>query len=200
MLDSRSALTNHLYQGHFGLVEAAGEDTVKLTLSEPSLGTFYQIAGWGSFEKDIQSILSNFKITGSGNFHDVQKAESISCFKIAPTRMVVRDSSGQNPVPTVINNDELVIVDLSHARTVIRLDGKYAEELLARSSGIDFSLLSFPVGGFVQTGIHHISILIERCSDHCFDLFVPTTWASSIWEIVTISSLQFGYRVEGGRK
>ena len=95
------------------------------------------------------------------------------------------------------NNVDLTVVDLSHARTVIRIEGDVARELLARLASVDFSPEIFSVGQFVQTGMHHIGVLIERIDETCYDIFIPVTWAASIWGIITLHAGQFGYRVEG---
>jgi len=92
---------------------------------------------------------------------------------------------------------ELVITELSHARCVISIIGEACEALMARLAGVDFSLRVFPVGSFVQTGIHHVGVLIKRDEPKGFEIFVPYTRAASNWDYLCTCALGFGYRVAG---
>ena len=49
---------------------------------------------------------------------------------------------------------------------------------------------------FVQTGIHHVSVLIHRKNEMEFEIFTPVTWARSVWELICLNAAPFGYIVE----
>ena len=59
----------------------------------------------------------------------------------------------------------------------IIVDGTAAEEVMARLAPIDFRASSMPVEGFVQTGIHHVGVLVHRSDEMQFEIFTPATWA-----------------------
>ena len=129
-----------------------------------------------------------------------QTAGEAQCFRIAPNRLLVR-----HPDPAVLiaasarlDPAKTPIVDLGHARTVIRVEGSAAEDLLARFASIDFAEGSFPAGAFAQTGIHKVLTLIHRSAPQEFDLFVPVTWAATVWELLCENAAPFGYQVREG--
>jgi heterotetrameric sarcosine oxidase gamma subunit len=191
MPEIRSALRSELKIGFYG----AMNNSPGLILSEQHLGTLFQIAGWDTFERDIKPLLEHYDFVGSGNFRQVQNKGNHWCFKIAPDRVMIRDSSGVEPVPDV-DDQILTVVDISHARTIIRMKGPAVGAVLSRLAPIDFSLVAFPETCFAQCGIDHVNVLIQRISQDCFDVFIPYTWASSVWQVICISAAQFGYRVE----
>ena len=79
----------------------------------------------------------------------------------------------------------------------IIVDGTAAEEVMARLAPIDFRASSMPVEGFVQTGIHHVGVLVHRSDKMQFEIFTPVTWARSVWELICLNAAPFGYIVEG---
>jgi heterotetrameric sarcosine oxidase gamma subunit len=191
MPEIRSALTSEMTIGSYG----AMNKSPGLILSEQHPGTLFQIAGWETFERDIKPLLEHYDFAGSGNYRQVQNKGDRWCFKIAPDRVMIRDTSGAEPVPDV-DDQILTAVDLSHARTIIRMQGSAVEDVLSRLAPIDTSVVAFPEACFVQCGIDHVNVLIQRISQDCFDVFIPYTWASSVWQMICISAAQFGYRVE----
>ncbi len=72
-----------------------------------------------------------------------------------------------------------------------------AEEVMARLAPIDFRASSMPVDSFVQTGIHHVGVLIHRTTEMQFEILTPVTWARSVWELICLNATPFGYHVEG---
>ena len=59
-------------------------------------------------------------------------------------------------------------------------------DLLTRLVPVDVSLASFPNGSFVQTGMHHVGVLIDRISDTCFEILVPRTWSCSLIDLMRV--------------
>ncbi len=191
MPEIRSALSSELKSGSYG----AMNELPGLILGEQRLGTLFQLTGWDTFEHDVKSLLEKYGFTNSGNFRQVQNKGDGWCFKIAPNRLLVRDKSGAGQIPEV-DDQKLAVLDLSHARTVIRMQGGAVESVLYRLTPIDFSVAAFPAMCFSQCGINHVNVLIHRVSADCFDIYVPYTWALSVWQSICISAAQFGYRVE----
>ncbi len=191
MPEIRSALSSQLKIGSYG----AMQDLPGLILREQHPGTLFQIAGWDTFEHDIKPLLEQYSFSDIGNYRQVQNKGNNWCFRIAPDRVMIRDTSGAGRAPEV-DDQTLAVIDQSHARTIIQMQGTEVEAVLSRLAPIDFSVAAFPPANFVQCGIDHVNVLIQRVSEDCFELFIPYTWASSVWQVIGINAAQFGYRVE----
>jgi len=195
MVDRISPLEHAATAGAFG-AEIAGASTV--TLSHRQIGSHWQIAGWGDFEEAAKPILSAFGFDGLGNFRDVRVSSGVTCYRIAPDRLwlMAEDHDSLGNALARAPSDRLAVLDLSHARCAIGISGAASTDLLARVALLDFSEASFPDGGFAQTGIHGVSVLIHRQSSDGFDIYVPVTWAVSVWEWLCVNAAPLGYRVE----
>jgi heterotetrameric sarcosine oxidase gamma subunit len=80
--------------------------------------------------------------------------------------------------------------------------GAAAPDLLARLMPIDFDEQAFARGRFVQSGIHTVSVLVHRIDSEAgapaFDIYMPRSFAVSLWDFITQTALPFGYRVDAG--
>jgi sarcosine oxidase subunit gamma len=91
---------------------------------------------------------------------------------------------------------DTAVVDLSHARAVIRLSGEAARQVLSKGSGVDFHRNSFRSGDVAQTALFHVSALID-CVDNVptCDLFVPRGFALAFWQHLRHACAEYGYSV-----
>lgn len=198
MAELRSPLAGAVVAGRHGQV---GPNGPPLVLSEGNLGCLWQVAGWRDFADAAEPVLAALGWSGLGDHRTVRVSAGAECYRVAPDRLWLRGTE-----PTVIEaalalgpTGRLAKLDLSHSRCVIRLSGTKSEDLLARVSSLDFALRTFPIDGFAQTGIHQVAVLIRRLSQECFDIFVPVTWAVSLWDWLCTNAEPFGYVVEPGR-
>jgi sarcosine oxidase subunit gamma len=83
-------------------------------------------------------------------------------------------------------------VDLSEGRTVIRLAGPRAREVLAKGCGLDLHSRMFAIGRCTQTPIAHIGMLLHRVDDSAWDLYVPRSYARHFWEWLIEAASEFG--------
>lgn len=95
--------------------------------------------------------------------------------------------------PTVGRNDATVL-DLGHARTVIRVEGPAAADLMARMAPLDFRAHAFPDGTAQTSMIHHVATLIVA-KDGGFELFCYRSFGLALWEHLTESAEQFGLEI-----
>lgn len=198
MPELRSALSAVYVPGRFG----AGAGDAPLTLGERALGALFQIAGWpGGFEAAAGPVLTALGFGDVGAYGVAQDAGEAVAFRIAPERVLVRlpTRAPWDAATAGIDGAACPSVDLSHARTVIRIEGAAAADLLARLLPIDLHDTVFAPGRFAQTGLHAVPVLLHRRRDGAagpaYDLYAPYTWAASIWAMVTECAAPFGYRV-----
>lgn len=199
MPDMRSALTGRLTPGPFG---AAGG---RLAFSERPLGPLIQIAGWhDSFESAVRPLLARLGLDGAGSFDRAQISDKAAAFRIAPERVLLRPASAEECAAIMSDADPALtpVLDLSHSRMLLRISGAAAPDLMARLMPIDFDTQVFGVGRFVQSGIHTVPVLVHRAADMAgapvFDLYLPRSFAASLWDFIAQTALPLGYRVEAG--
>ena len=68
--------------------------------------------------------------------------------------------------------------------------------LLPSRGKIDLHPTVFPVGGFAQTGIHHVAGLLLRASEDRYEFFALRTFAAFTWEVLVDAARPFGYQIE----
>jgi heterotetrameric sarcosine oxidase gamma subunit len=154
----------------------------EVTLREISLGHLTQLAGWDDFMALATEQLGNLGLGLSEDYRLAWRQNDAVAWRIAPDKILIRSD---RPL-TISSTPDLVALNLSQAKIRLHLEGPGAFGLLSRLAAIDFSETSFPVGTFAQTGVHHISVLIDRVGQHEFEVLVPTTWGSSLIEIMNV--------------
>ena len=87
------------------------------------------------------------------------------------------------------------VTRLSDARVRISIEGPAATALLGKVVSVDLRARAFPVGSFAQTGLHHVSVLLERLGPEQFELYALRTYAASTWDWLIDAALPYGYEV-----
>lgn len=198
MAEFRSALTGRLIPGRYGTESTAPP----VTLSEQKLGTFFQIAGWpGHFDDSVRPVLSALGFDGVGRVGQALVSGQQFAFRIAPERLLVRtdNRAAWDLATEASNSGALSLLDLSHARVVIRIEGMAAPDLLSRLVSLDLYKSVFTECRFALTGIEAVPVMLHRLADGAdaprYDLFVPYSWAASLWDLTCHSALSLGYEV-----
>lgn len=181
------AMVPGTFGGHSGNIGVA--------ICEKPIGGLTQIAGWETFSNVL---VETFGLTEALSYHRAHVAKDLIVFRVAPTRVQVHFTTPAEleQVADRIDSTQAGIVDLSHARCCLYLSGPDAENVLHRLAALDFSQSAFPVGDFRQSSIHHIATLFYRTGAQEFELFVPTTWAVSVFEYLYDAALSYGIAVE----
>lgn len=96
---------------------------------------------------------------------------------------------------SAIPADAGCVTSLDGARTRLLIEGRSARALLGRLVAIDLDPSVFPMGGFAQTGIHHVAGLLLRASEDRYEFFAPRTFAASTWEVLLDAAHSFGYEI-----
>ena len=99
---------------------------------------------------------------------------------------------------SALHSEHLAVLDLSHARTVITLEGDGARNLLSSLIALDTRKTTFPQGHFLQTAVQSVRVLVQCAGDTSFEIFVPRTWSDSLWDLVYHAELIFGLTVQAG--
>ena len=84
---------------------------------------------------------------------------------------------------------------LSHSRVRVALSGAAAARVLAKGISVDLHPRAFGVGQFVQAGLHHSGVLLHRADEERYELYLPRTFARSLWEWLADAALPHGYEL-----
>lgn len=195
MLESRSALANHLKPGRFG----AGTD-IGVTLSEVRGRHIFQAAGWPeTFPSISKRLAETAGTTVPGAFRLASVADTVTAIWIGAERLwfTTEDAGLLARLAASVDDEEAVLLDLSQSRTIIRVAGSTARAVLAKGVAIDLHADAFPVQAVAQTMVEHAGTLVHRVGPEAFEIYVPRSYAAAIWHSLTVSSAEFGYQVEG---
>jgi len=119
-------------------------------------------------------------------------------FRIAPDQFWVlggADPTLEARLRTAIPADAGCVTSLEGARTHLFVEGPRARDLLGGLVPIDLHPTVFPVGGFAQTGIHHVAGLLLRASENRYEYFALRTFAAFTWEVLVDAARPFGYEI-----
>ena len=87
------------------------------------------------------------------------------------------------------------IIDVSHGRTVTRISGPNARDMLMKGPPIDLHPDVFTPGCAVQSNMAHCGVLLTCVEDDVFDLYCFRAFGQHMWEWLCEASLEFGYKV-----
>ena len=77
------------------------------------------------------------------------------------------------------------VVDQTHGRVRLKVEGPGASRLLATGIALDLSLAKCPPGFAAETQFGHIGVHLTRTGDERFELLVGRSFAQSLWEELT---------------
>jgi len=87
------------------------------------------------------------------------------------------------------------VVDQSHGRLTLRIEGPKARDVLAKGTPVDLHPAEFPVGKSALTQMAHVGIHLTRVETDAYELSLFRGFSESFWEWLTEMSLEFGYQV-----
>jgi sarcosine oxidase subunit gamma len=118
-------------------------------------------------------------------------------FRVAPDQYWVLggEPSLEARLRAAIPTDAGCLTSLDGARTRLFAEGPRVRDLLCRLVSIDLHPTVFPVGGFAQTGIHHLAGLLLRASEDRYEFFALRTFAAFTWEVLIDAARPFGSEI-----
>src|SRR5262249_25812195 len=73
--------------------------------------------------------------------------------------------------------DTAAVVDLGHARSVLRFEGEGVRDLLAKGTSIDLRLAHFAPGACALTSLGKMSALLHVVEPTTIDVYLPRTYS-----------------------
>lgn len=194
MLKSRSALES--YGAQRGVDGAEGRRTLRL--GEVANTRLIQLGVYPCGEARIAAEV--LPVLG-GRLPDSPVRAAVAdghlTMRIAPDQYwVLGGESGLDArLRSAIPADAGCVTSLDGARTRLLLEGRAARTVLGRLVAIDLDPTVFPINGFAQTGIHHVSGLLLRANEDRYEFLAPRTFAASTLEVLLDAACSFGYEI-----
>jgi heterotetrameric sarcosine oxidase gamma subunit len=180
-----SSLNGHLELGIFGVNQEP-----QIHLAEEVNISLHQVACWPDTKVEVGAKIA----TTIGAHHAPGPRQAVtgkraSALQIEPLKFWIFDA-----LPPMLSSDMGSHLDLSQSRTCIEVRGKKATTLLNQYLPLDMREASFPVQMVASTAFHHVGITLWR-TENTFKLFVPRSFARSLWALLWESALQYGVKV-----
>jgi methylglutamate dehydrogenase subunit D len=92
------------------------------------------------------------------------------------------------------------VSDQSGGRTVLRVSGGRARDVLAKGLPLDLDPRAFPLGSAATSAISHIGLQLWQADDtRSYDIAIFRSLSESFWRWLTASAAEFGYEVTPAR-
>ncbi len=88
-----------------------------------------------------------------------------------------------------------MVSDQSHGRTVMRLAGARARDVLSKGTAVDLRPAAFRPGMCAATQIGHVGVLVACTAEDSFELSVLRSFAEGFWQGLSELALEWGYEV-----
>jgi methylglutamate dehydrogenase subunit D len=182
--DDRSALLGHLRAGNF----PTGERASGVTLAERWPLAILQIDRLPGGAADRPAAL--------------QMPGAPPLLQVGPQRWLVidrRDRLESLSASVATSLADFVVTDLSQARTVLRIGGGNARDVLAKGCALDLHPGVFPVGSCAATSVVGLAAVLVAVDDApTYDLHVARTYGQYVWEWICEAAAEYGYSTLSG--
>ncbi|GAB4356471.1 MAG: sarcosine oxidase subunit gamma [Oricola sp.] len=191
---AESPLAGHCEPGDFG---AVGETGPGVVLSERFGLSIAELSAWRGADAKMRAAIRSaaglaLKTAPGSGMH----RQGVSAFNIAPGRWLVSgDASGLVSALDRAAGGHGTVTDLSHGRTVIRIDGEKSRWVLAKLFAVNLADGALATGDGLATAHHDIHAQIQRVGPNAFDLYVFRSFARSFWHLLRRSAEEAGYRI-----
>lgn len=182
-------------------LQASGPAQAAIRLTELRPGSILQVCAWPDTLPTVTAVFGELLGVRTPQVGHATADPNLTVAAIAPGRFLV---SGAAPdlaprFEAAIPSADGAVTDLSHGRTILRLEGD-AAALLSRCVAIDLDESAFPQGRVAQTAIHHIDVVVHRLKRASFDLWVPRSFAAALteWLLDAGAELGIGFEPRGG--
>ncbi|MEM0943389.1 MAG: hypothetical protein AAGI70_05510 [Pseudomonadota bacterium] len=159
-----------------------------LTISERRVGAIWQVTAWP--ESLAAAGAAAADAAGVGSAPGPGKAvegDGASLLRTGPLRWLIVSEAEISPPPPGAWG---TLLDLSHARTVLRLEGPAVPDLMARQMPLDLRPKAFPEGSVATSGIHHVAVTV-LAREGGLELFCFRSFGRAMLDHLAESAAQF---------
>lgn len=196
LAERRSALGAVYETGTFG-AEVAGKPGV--TLAERRPLSIVHIAGKTEDKSFVEGVGKACGCALPTEPCTVSSSGDLSIAWLSPTRwLVVAPERGPGVLEKSLREacgDSGAVIDVSHGRTVIRISGPNARQVLMKGAPLDFHRKVFTPGKTAQSAISQCGVVLVCVAEDAFDLYVFRGFGQHMWEWVCDAANEYGYVV-----
>lgn len=158
-----------------------------LTLSERRLGAIWQLAAWPDRLGEVAAAAATAAsvTTAPGPLKAIGGSPRL--LRTEPLKWLL---VAEEEIATPELGEGGTVIDLSHARTVIRVEGDLKADLMARLMPLDLRPNAFPDGSIATSGVHHVAVTVDA-RDGGFDLYCFRSFGRAMWEHLIETAEQF---------
>lgn len=177
--------------------EQGTDNRVGVELSERFGVAICEMTCWPKMEKKAIAAVEKsvaLSLTNKPNAGTV--SERVQAFQHGPGRwtLIGTDPAMPDNLHKAIG-DAATMVDLTHGRTVFRINGDQSRWVLSKLFAIDFADKSFGITDGLATKHHEFLTQIQRVDEQTFDLIVFRSLARAFWHSLQRASADIGYRI-----
>jgi len=198
MLEQRSSIAAVYQVGRFG----AGSGPAAVSIWERRARNLVQVSGWpDSFDSVCEKLQAILYIAMPADGLMARSDGDRSVFRVGPERLWLSGPLGDRILGGIDEGalgKESVVTDIGQSRTVLRISGVDAPDVLNRGLPVDLDDEVFPPDAFAQSVIHHIPVLIHRIDvegERTYDAYVTREYAVTFWEWLVNAVEPFGGQV-----
>jgi sarcosine oxidase subunit gamma len=198
MVERVSALAAGYKRGDHGTITAAGPG---VTLQERRPLAIFQVIALGGSEAAVRSGLATALGTAPADAAGrAARKDGTAILWVGPGRWLVVEAerAGRDLGAILLRAvaDPAVVTDISQGRSVIRVSGPAARDLLAKGFPVDLHPRAFPVDACAQSLLGHVGAFVHAVDAvPSFDLYVARSYALTAWEWLVESAAEYGCRV-----
>ena len=199
MAERLSALAPAYRAGRFGAEAPAGPGIV---LTERRGLAMVQVAAiGGEIEATRRGITTAVGLTPDAQPNRAVSSGRTTALWVGPGRFLVveperADANLESLLRSALPASQAALIDLGSSRTVLRVSGPRARDLLAKGCSIDLHPRAFPAGACAQSLLGHVAMLVHAVDEAMLDVYVARSLGLTVWEFLTESAAEYGYRVE----
>jgi heterotetrameric sarcosine oxidase gamma subunit len=189
-----SQLSAHMQPGRFG---ADGGTPVQLSERRFAIS---QVMGRKGQDAALRGAVSHaLGVDLPGPERSAMSATTTAIWIAPETWLILRDGTQGGALAHELSaacGDTASIADQTWGKSVVRLSGARARDVLAKGCRIDLHPRMFAPGKSAVTPIAHIhAVLMQVNAAPTFDIIVPSTLARDFVEWLRLSAAEFGYEI-----
>jgi heterotetrameric sarcosine oxidase gamma subunit len=161
-------------------------------LSLRSCGLLMQYHGWpGTYAELAATIAAQCGAAAGPAPGKAVHGAGGSLLRIHPQRLWLLSERSDAAGNLAIEPQLGAALDLSHARSIMRVADDAAEALLSRFIAIDLRPHRFAIDDVAITPLHRVSVVLWRRTGG-IDILVPRSFARSIWDLLAETAERLG--------
>ena len=153
----------------------------------------WQLCAWPGRKAAVESLLRETVGDAPRPRQLAQGESGAAALRLAPLVWWVEGADEEAAARLAsLSAEDGAALELSHGYARLRMGGPRAAELLNRFLPLDLRAAHFPVGAVASSGTHHTPVTLARESDETYALWLPRSYAKSLWELLCDAARRMG--------